>query len=171
MDRVDRVDRVDAAAPASAARVALGQVGGGPVGRSPAEGIAIHQAKNIALVANPGSDNVSVIDLTTLTESVGPYEQGSTWAEPSLDHAAELIRQRGQGRNSTILKRRPSPARTWLGGTHLSRFRARALPWLLCRRGFAASMPWRRFRLPWRRLCVVNVKLTMRFACADPLLW
>jgi hypothetical protein len=31
-------------------------------------------------------------ELTTLTESVGPYERGGTWAEPSLDHAAELMR-------------------------------------------------------------------------------
>jgi hypothetical protein len=31
-------------------------------------------------------------ELTTLTESVGPYEQGGTWAEPSLEHAAELMR-------------------------------------------------------------------------------
>jgi hypothetical protein len=32
-------------------------------------------------------------ELTTLTESVGPYERGGTWAEPSLDHAAELMRK------------------------------------------------------------------------------
>ena len=31
-------------------------------------------------------------DLTTLAESVGPYQQGGTWAEPSTDHAAELMR-------------------------------------------------------------------------------
>lgn len=32
-------------------------------------------------------------ELTTLAQSVGPYEQGATWAEPSRDHAAELMRQ------------------------------------------------------------------------------
>jgi glycosyltransferase involved in cell wall biosynthesis len=31
-------------------------------------------------------------ELATLAESIGPYEQGGTWAEPSLDHAAELMR-------------------------------------------------------------------------------
>jgi hypothetical protein len=32
-------------------------------------------------------------ELTTLSEPVGPYERGGTWAEPSLDHAAELMRE------------------------------------------------------------------------------
>ena len=34
---------------------------------------------------------------------------------------------------------------SWLDGTHLSRFCARAFPGLLCRTGFAASMPRARF--------------------------
>ena len=52
------------------------------------------------------------------------------------------------------------------GGTHLSRFRARAIPSLLCRRGGAASMPGRDFGRFGRRLCGVKVKLTMRLASA-----
>ena len=57
----------------------------------------------------------------------------------------------------------PCP-RVRLGGTVLSRFRARAFPWLLCRTGFAASMPRPRFRPCGRRLCAVKVKLTMSLA-------
>ena len=55
--------------------------------------------------------------------------------------------------------RSSSPA--GLGGTHLSRFCARAVPCSLCRTGFAASMPGTAIwpREAW--LCVVNVKLTM----------
>jgi glycosyltransferase involved in cell wall biosynthesis len=32
-------------------------------------------------------------ELTTLAESVGPYERGGVWAEPSIDHAAQLMRE------------------------------------------------------------------------------
>src|ERR1700682_930696 len=49
-----------------------------------------------------------------------------------------------------------------LGGTLLSRFRARALPCLFCKTGFAASMPQGAFPGGRRRLCAVKVKLTMR---------
>jgi glycosyltransferase involved in cell wall biosynthesis len=31
-------------------------------------------------------------ELVELTDGVGPYEAGETWAEPSIDHAAELMR-------------------------------------------------------------------------------
>src|SRR5258705_4448595 len=48
-----------------------------------------------------------------------------------------------------------------LGGTLLSRFRARAFLCLFCRTGFAASMPWAPFPGGRRRLSAVKVKLTM----------
>src|SRR5260221_9868295 len=48
-----------------------------------------------------------------------------------------------------------------LGGTLLSRFRARAFLCLLCRTGFAASMPRAPFPGGRRRLSAVKVKLTM----------
>jgi glycosyltransferase involved in cell wall biosynthesis len=32
-------------------------------------------------------------ELTTLEKSVGPYERGGVWAEPSIDHAAQLMRE------------------------------------------------------------------------------
>src|SRR3984893_7365703 len=57
-----------------------------------------------------------------------------------------------------------------LGATLLSRFRARALPCLFCKTGFAASMPEGAFRGGRRRHCAVNVKLTMRLEIAAGLL-
>ena len=56
----------------------------------------------------------------------------------------------------------PCP-RAWLAGTYLSRFCARAFPCLLCRTGFAASMPGDALWPLRRGLCVVNVKLTTRW--------
>src|ERR1700687_1391874 len=47
-----------------------------------------------------------------------------------------------------------------LGGTSLSRFRPGAFPWLLCKTGFAASMPRRRYRAIGGGFCSVKVKLT-----------
>jgi hypothetical protein len=32
-------------------------------------------------------------ELTTITRTVGPYRAGEVWAEPDVDHAAELMRQ------------------------------------------------------------------------------
>jgi glycosyltransferase involved in cell wall biosynthesis len=32
-------------------------------------------------------------ELTTLERSIGPYERGGIWAEPSIDHAAQLMRE------------------------------------------------------------------------------
>jgi hypothetical protein len=61
-----------------------------------------------------------------------------------------------------VSSRSSSPA--GLGRTHLSRFRARAVPCSLCRRGFAASMPADPIWPRRARLCVVKVKLTMGLA-------
>src|SRR5262249_5499673 len=56
------------------------------VGRSPAEGIAISADRDIALVANPGSNDVSVIDLASNTEikriAVGEFPLGIAIDEP-----------------------------------------------------------------------------------------
>src|SRR5258708_26182375 len=57
-----------------------------------------------------------------------------------------------------------------LGGTLLSRFRARAFLCLLCKTGFAASMPRAPFPGGRRRLCAVKVKLTMRLGIGAGLL-
>src|SRR5207302_9724530 len=57
-----------------------------------------------------------------------------------------------------------------LGGTLLSRFHARACPCLLCKTGFAASMPQRPFWAVGRRLSAVNVKLTIRLGIGPSLL-
>src|SRR5450432_2452113 len=57
-----------------------------------------------------------------------------------------------------------------LGGTPVSRFRPRAFPWLFCKTGFAASMPWRRYRAIGDGFCSVKVKLTKRLAVGAGLL-
>ena len=57
-----------------------------------------------------------------------------------------------------------------LGGTLLSRFRARAFLCLFCRTGFAASMPRAPFPGGRGRLSAVKVKLTMRLGIGAGLL-
>ncbi len=54
------------------------------VGRSPAEGIAIDADKSIALVANPGSNNVSVIDLNRNQETRRSLWGVFRWVSPSI---------------------------------------------------------------------------------------
>src|SRR5882757_8411455 len=57
-----------------------------------------------------------------------------------------------------------------LGGTLLSRFRARACLCLFCKTGFAASMPQGLFRAVGGGFSPVNVKLTMRLGIGGGLL-
>jgi len=75
------------------------------------EGLGVPLANAMALgkpvVATGWSGNMDFMDvgnsfpvrheLVRLEESVGPYRAGSTWAEPSLDHAAALMRRVCEG--------------------------------------------------------------------------
>jgi glycosyltransferase involved in cell wall biosynthesis len=71
-----------------------------------AEGIGLTMAEAMALgkpvIATDWSGNTDFMDasnsfpvryeLTEIERNVGPYQAGETWAEPSVDHAAELMR-------------------------------------------------------------------------------
>jgi glycosyltransferase involved in cell wall biosynthesis len=72
-----------------------------------AEGIGLTIAEAMSMgkpvIATGWSGNVDFMDvsnsypvsfeLTKLSDDVGPYRAGETWAEPSVDHAAQLVRR------------------------------------------------------------------------------
>jgi Glycosyl transferases group 1 len=72
--------------------------------RSEGTGLTIADAMALAkpVIATGWSGNMDFMtaansfpvryELVELTDGVGPYRKGETWAEPSLDHAAELMR-------------------------------------------------------------------------------
>ena len=89
--------------------------------RSEGTGLTISDAMSLGkpVVATGWSGNTDFMNvsnsfpvsyrLVKLAEDVGPYRAGETWAEPSVDHAAELMRL--VWRNREIAERRGSAAR------------------------------------------------------------
>ena len=50
---------------------------------------------------NVGNSFPVRFEMVTLTENAGPYRAGETWAEPSVEHAAELMRLTFENREET----------------------------------------------------------------------